>query len=254
MNRDITIVKLLLLTWYLGVVACSSVPIAKDLEEQPPELSVKLVLEVLSKQLSQPYSIYKHRRRFRADSNRQQLIKMHYIQNLSVDSQYGYIHYSQTQSNGFDYIDVKPAQYMPSVPVYALNQIGFAFADGERIIESVTSITEDVVSFQLRLLPGPILTSRGFTDSSKIYNGRARLEYNREEQQYEIIAFEQVSGIKQQWRKLGFEVEHHGEKTVFFIDPDTEILYKFLSTYDAKSEVFKAMQAFQKYIKPITIQ
>lgn len=245
----ITIGRFFLLMWLLTLPACSSVPLQKNL--QPPALTEKLVLDVLHKQLSQPYSIYKHRRRFRVGSVQHQLIRARYIQALNRDRENGYIHYTQTQENGFDYVVVKPSLFRAPVPVYALNQFGFAYADGRRSIESVTSISGDVVHFQLRVMPGPILELHGFTDSSKIFNGRAKLEYDSEKGLYEVIVFEQFSSVKQAWRKLGFEVDNHGKKTVFFISPDTELLYEFLSRYDPKSKSFLAMQPFQKYIKSI---
>lgn len=249
MIRLITIVKVFLLLWLSTVAACSSIPLSKSL--QPPSLTEKHVLDVLNKQLSQAYSIYKHRRRFRVASDQHQFLRARYIQALNKDSENGYIHYTQNQENGFDYVVVKPSRFGVPVPVYALNQFGFAYADGRRNIESITSIRGDVVHFRLRVIPGPILRSHGFTDASKIFNARAKLEYDPQKGVYEVIVCEQYSSVKQEWRKLGFHVENHGKKTVFFIDPDTELLYEFLSKYDRKSKSFEAMQPFQKYIKSI---
>lgn len=242
--------KALLIAWLLGLTACSSMP-TRETQERP-KLTQKYVLDVLSKQLTQPYSIYKYRRRFRVDSDRQQLNRTHYLQKLNTDLFNGYIHFTQAQSDGFDYVEIKPSVQMQPVKVYALNLFGFAFADGKRVIESVVSIKDNIVHFQLRVIPGPILRSHGFTDSSKVFNARAKLEFNQEKGDFEVIVFEQYSNTRHKWRKQGFEVDNHGEKTVFFIDPDTELLYKFLSEHDPKSKSFEAMQPFQKYIQSIT--
>ncbi len=241
---------MLLVVWCFCAIGCSTTPAAKTVDEVP-KLTVDIALDVLNRQLSQPYSIYEYRRRFRSDSERQQFMLAHYIEQLSIDRANRFIQFSHKKEGDFDFVDVASPAYMPPVSVYALNKFGFAYADGKRIIQKVISIDSNIVNFKLVLASGPLLKSRGFTDSTTIDNGRAKLEFNKEKKQYEIIVFEQLSRDKQEWRKLGFEVERNGQKTVFFIDPDTELLFAFLEKYDRKSKKFKAMLSFQKYINPI---